>query len=270
MTPSWADRGMVGSFDRGAAHLFDWFCALQLLLQRFDAEWPVRYIAPPVPPGPGFATGTDLPSRVAGPPPVRPAEPAAGRTVDAWRGIRANVGLDVGEPVPRSTGGVSTLSRVALGQPRTGTRRLVRGTDLVRSNAENGVVSDGVAPVPAAVIDELVAWFAQHERPACWLCADGPSRVETARRLEGAGCRADLEAREMHAALRHLDLRDQSPPDGVEIRLVSNGSDMDGWLDIAGHCDWYDGRAQRDVWRALYVSVGFAGRRRSIFTSLRG
>jgi ribosomal protein S18 acetylase RimI-like enzyme len=130
---------------------------------------------------------------------------------------------------------------------------------LVRSNAENGVVSDGVAPVPAAVIDELVAWFAQHERPACWLCADGPSRVETARRLEGAGCRADLEAREMHAALRHLDLRDQSPPDGVEIRLVSNGSDIDGWLDIAGHCDWYDGPAQRDVWRALYVSVGFAG-----------
>src|SRR4051794_25971922 len=129
---------------------------------------------------------------------------------------------------------------------------------LVQSNAENGVVSDGVAPVPAALITELIAWFAAVERPACWLCADGPGRTETVRRLETAGCRADLDAREMRAVLRHLDLRDQSLPDGVEIGVVSNGSGVDAWLDLAGQCDWYDGRAQREVWRALYVSVGSA------------
>jgi GNAT superfamily N-acetyltransferase len=120
-----------------------------------------------------------------------------------------------------------------------------------KSNTENGVVGSRLDPIRAdSLIAELVAWFADSELPACWLCPERPGAL--ADRLVAAGCRAEQSGIEMGIGLAQL-------PAAAEADVVSVRDErlLDAWLDVAVSCGWAEDDAERLALRRLLVSDAF-------------
>jgi hypothetical protein len=115
----------------------------------------------------------------------------------------------------------------------------------VASNTENGVVSSGA--VDAETVRQLIAWFDERRLPASWLVAEGEACVATAATLEAAACRPEQSGWEMRAALDTLDLEH----DTADVHPVGSEDQLEGWLDVAAACGWFESEDERRAWGAL-------------------
>jgi GNAT superfamily N-acetyltransferase len=62
----------------------------------------------------------------------------------------------------------------------------------------------------------------------------------------------------MSARLRALDLDDANLPVGTRIEPVTSEPALDGWLDVAGACGWFETEQERRAMRMLYLELGLA------------
>jgi GNAT superfamily N-acetyltransferase len=126
------------------------------------------------------------------------------------------------------------------------------------SNSENGVVSAGDARASRAVAQDLVAWFAECGVPASWLCAEGPAQQQWTDVLQAAGCQAEHGGWEMYAQLAVLDLDARSVSQHVRIMPVASEADLEGWLDVASACAWFETPRERDAFKRLGLELALS------------
>jgi GNAT superfamily N-acetyltransferase len=119
----------------------------------------------------------------------------------------------------------------------------------IASNSENGVVSDGGSPLAPEAVRELISWFDEARVPASWLLAEGEARAANAGVLERGGCRPERRAVEMSGVLEELELAQIRAQPHVRAAPVEDLHGLDGWLDVAGACGWFDTQAERSSWR---------------------
>jgi GNAT superfamily N-acetyltransferase len=130
----------------------------------------------------------------------------------------------------------------------------------VRSNAENGVLGNPDARLRRDRVQRLIGWFHEWGAPASWLCPEGHGRAEAASLLEEIGCLPERSGWEMRARLGALDLDCVDRPAGTRIELVAFERELDGWLHVAGTCEWFETEPGRRAWRDLLLGLGLAGR----------
>ena len=123
----------------------------------------------------------------------------------------------------------------------------------VLSNDMNGVVSEPGARLSAAVVDEVVRWFAERGAPASWLVT-GDDAALTALLLD-RGARSEATGWWCGRAMGD-DLLQLPAVDGVTVSRVTTAADLDDWLDVASRCGWIDDDADGEARRRLYLSVG--------------
>jgi GNAT superfamily N-acetyltransferase len=107
------------------------------------------------------------------------------------------------------------------------------------SNVDNGVVCERSAISPAAVA-ELVGWVAGHRAPASWICARVDASEELRSALADAGCREETTGVTTGTELATTHLPPVALPDGVVIEEVRDGAGIDGWIEVAASCDFFD------------------------------
>ena len=127
----------------------------------------------------------------------------------------------------------------------------------VRSNGENGVVSEAGACVTRALAEELADWFGEWGVPASWLCEEGEARAEAGAALEAAGYRPERSAWEMRAHIAGLDLG-AGDDAGLRIARVASDDDLERWLEVAGTCEWWETQQGRRDVKSLFAGLGFA------------
>lgn len=122
----------------------------------------------------------------------------------------------------------------------------------IASNSENGVISRGDVPVGGELALATIAWLHERKRPASWLCAEGEYQQQIAGVLEAAGCLPENNAWEMRSGIAHLDLDFASAPREIRVLGVESERELEGWLDVAGACLWFESVAERHAWRNVY------------------
>jgi ribosomal protein S18 acetylase RimI-like enzyme len=128
-----------------------------------------------------------------------------------------------------------------------------------RSNDMNGVVSQPGAAIDGALVDELLAWFAELRLPASWLVEGEAGDPALAAALVERGARSEDDGwwagrgidDDLFAELAEGDLGDD-----VTITRVRTSADLDEWLDVAGRCGWLVDDRDRRARRRLHLSIG--------------
>ena len=129
----------------------------------------------------------------------------------------------------------------------------------VRSNSENAVVSGAGARVARATAEELAGWFEEWGVPASWLCAEGDRRAATVETLAAAGYAAERSAWEMQARIDALALDAGGTSAATRIEPVASAGALDGWLEVAGACGWFETGESRGAMRDLFAGLGLGG-----------
>jgi GNAT superfamily N-acetyltransferase len=171
----------------------------------------------------------------------------------------------------RTAGESAAAERLALyaACPGTGVRcgdgwfAVAAGT---QSNDQNGVVSEPGAITSAALVHELIDWFARAALPASWLVTGDDAWLTAA--LTRCGAQPDntgvWSGRRIGADVLHRTTR------SARVAPVTTEDEFEECLDVAQACGWFDDGAHRRAYRDLYRSAGLLGDRVTHWLARRG